>query len=410
MSNQQAVMSGGRANLVLATLFLGMFVLGTAELLVVGVLNVIAADLQVSIPAAGASVTGYALGLAIGGPLLAALTIRLDKRLVLAGALLLFILANLATVLTASYGLFLTARVGTGAFQGLFIAAAFGVGISVVPPERMGRAISVVVSGVTVSAALGVPLGTLAGQLLGWRGSFVAIVVVSVVALIATLAVVPAVPSSGGGAGSQAKYAFAPRVLAVLVLHVLVFAAIYTALTYIVPFLETVTGVSGPWISVFLLAYGVATAVGSMSGGRFADRNAARTLIVGSIGVTAALAVLHLLGAVALLAAVAVLAMGLFGMGIAPSLQYRVVSLAGPGGALAQSLPASAVNVGIAFGSFAGGVAIERSTASSVVLPGLVIAVIAVAVAWATRNLTPPVVEAVEPGPAQPSLADDIHR
>jgi DHA1 family inner membrane transport protein len=169
MSNQQAVMSGGRANLVLATLFLGMFVLGTAELLVVGVLNVIAADLQVSIPAAGASVTGYALGLAIGGPLLAALTIRLDERLVLAGALLLFILANLVTVLTASYGLFLTARVGTGAFQGLFIAAAFGVGISVVPPERMGRAISVVVSGVTVSAALGVPLGTLAGSC--WDGA-----------------------------------------------------------------------------------------------------------------------------------------------------------------------------------------------------------------------------------------------
>jgi DHA1 family inner membrane transport protein len=390
-------MSRGRANLVLATLFLGMFVLGTAELLVVGVLNVIAADLQVSIPAAGASVTGYALGLAIGGPLLAALTIRLDKRIVLAGALLLFVLANLVTVLTSSYALFLAARVGTGAFQGLFIAAAFGVGISVVAPERMGRAISVVVSGVTVSAALGVPLGTLVGQLLGWRGSFVAIIVVSVVALVATLALVPSVSSTGAGAGSQARYAFAPRVLAVLVLHILVFAAIYTALTYIVPFLETVTGVSGAWISVFLLAYGVATAVGSMSGGRFADRNAARTLIAGSIGVTAALAVLHLMGAFVLLAAVAVLAMGLFGMGMAPSLQYRVVSLAGPGGALAQSLPASAVNVGIAVGSYAGGVAVERATASSVVLPGLVIAVLAVVVAVATRKLAPPVVEAAEP-------------
>jgi DHA1 family inner membrane transport protein len=397
MSTQRDAMSRGRANLVLATLFLGMFVLGTAELLVVGVLNVIAADMQVSIPAAGASVTGYALGLAIGGPLLAALTIRLDKRIVLAGALLLFVLANLVTVLTSSYALFLAARVATGAFQGLFIAAAFGVGISVVAPERMGRAISVVVSGVTVSAALGVPLGTLVGQLLGWRGSFVAIIAVSVVALVATLALVPSVPSTGAGAGSQARYAFAPRVLAVLVLHILVFAAIYTALTYIVPFLETVTGVSGAWISVFLLAYGVATAVGSMSGGRFADRNAARTLIAGSIGVTAALAVLHLMGAFVLLAAVAVLAMGLFGMGMAPSLQYRVVSLAGPGGALAQSLPASAVNVGIAVGSYAGGVAIERATASSVVLPGLVIAALAVVVAVATRKLAPPVVEAAEP-------------
>jgi DHA1 family inner membrane transport protein len=152
-----------------------------------------------------------------------------------------------------------------------------------------------------------------------------------------------------------------------------------------------------------------------MSGGRFADKNAARTLIIGCIGVTAALAVLHLMGAVALLAAIAVLALGLFGMGMAPSLQYRVVSLAGPGGALAQSLPASAVNVGIAFGSFAGGVAIERSTASSVVLPGLAIAVIAVVVAWATRNLTPPVAGAAEPaqrGPAapSPSLTDDMQR
>jgi DHA1 family inner membrane transport protein len=415
MSTRQAASSPARANLVLATLFLGMFVLGSAELLVVGVLDLIAADLQVSIPAAGASVTGYALGLAIGGPLLAMLTIRLDKRTVLGGALALFILANLVAVLTASYALFLAARIGTGAFQGLFIAAAFGVGISVVPPERMGRAISVVVSGVTVSAALGVPLGTLVGQVLGWRGSFAAIVALSLVALVATLTLVPSVPSTGGGGGSQARYAFAPRVLAVLVLHVLAFAAVYTALTYIVPFLQTVTGVSGPWISVFLLAYGVATAVGSMSGGRFADKNAARTLVVGCIGVTAALVVLHLLGAVALLAAVAVLALGLFGMGMAPSLQYRVVSLAGPGGALAQSLPASAVNVGIAFGSFAGGVAIERSTASAVVLPGLAIAVVAVAVAWATRNLTPPVAEAGEPaqrGPAtpSPSLTDDMHR
>jgi DHA1 family inner membrane transport protein len=390
MSTRQAASSPARANLVLATLFLGMFVLGSAELLVVGVLDLIAADLQVSIPAAGASVTGYALGLAIGGPLLAALTIRLDKRTVLVGALALFILTNLVAVLTASYALFLAARIGTGAFQGLFIAAAFGVGISVVPPERMGRAISVVVSGVTVSAALGVPLGTLVGQVLGWRGSFAAIVALSVVALIATLALVPSVPSTGGGAGSQARYAFAPRVLAVLVLHVLAFAAVYAALTYIVPFLKGVTGDSGAVVSVFLLAYGVATAVGSFGGGRFADRNAARTLIVATTGVAVALAVLHLAGAIAVLALVAVLALGLFGMGMAPSLQYRVVTLAGPGGGLAQSLPASAANLGIAFGSFAGGVAVDAAPVSSAVVTGLVIAVVAIAVAWATSRLGPP--------------------
>jgi DHA1 family inner membrane transport protein len=397
MRTEQGAPGQGRANLVLATLFLGMFVLGSAELLVVGVLNLIAADLTVSIPAAGTLVTAYALGLAIGGPVLTALTITLNKRTVLTGTLILFVLGNLVAVLTADYGLFLVARVVTGALQGLFIAAAFAAGMSVVPPERMGRAISVVISGVTVSAALGLPVGTLVGQALGWRGSFVAVVGFAVIALVATLVLVPSVPSTGGGAAGQARYAFAPRVLAVLVLGSLIFAAVYSALTYIVPYLESVTGISGALISVFLLAYGVATAVGSFGGGRFADTDAARTLTVATVGVTVSLLALYLAGAIALLVAVALLALGVFAMGMAPSLQYRVVDLAGPGGALAQSLPASAANMGIAFGSLAGGVAIGSFTSSSAVITGLIIAVIAVLAAWATSFLKPPAVTAAEP-------------
>lgn len=388
-----ATLSLGRANLVLATLFVGMFVIGSSELLVVGVLNLIAADLQVSIPAAGALVTAYALGLAIGGPLLTALTIKLNKRTVFVATLVLFGLGNLVAVLTTDYGLLLAARIFTGAVQGLFIAAAFAAAMAIVPPERQGRAIAVVLSGIAVSGALGVPLGTLLGQALGWRGSFTAVVGLAVIALIATLALVPSVPSSGGGAGNQARYAFAPRVLAVLGLFCLVFAALYAALTYIVPFLESVTGISGALISVFLLAYGVATAVGSFGGGRFADANAARTLIVGTVGVAVSLLALYLAGATAFLVALALLALGLFAMGMAPSLQYRVVSLAGPGGALAQSLPASAANAGIAFGSIVGGVAIGNFSVSAAVITGLIIALIAIPVAWVTSFLQPPVVE-----------------
>jgi DHA1 family inner membrane transport protein len=402
MIRAEEALSPKRANLALAALFLGMFVLGSAELVVVGVLNLIAGDLSVSIPAAGRLVTAYALGLAIGGPMLTALTIRVNRRAVLAGALVLFIAGNLVAVLTASYGAFLTARVLTGALQGLFIAAAFAAGIAVVPPGRMGRAMAVVVSGVAVSAAIGVPLGTLVGHLLGWRGSFVAIVAFAAAALLATVALVPSVPSRGGGAGSQARYAFAPRVLAVLVLEFLVFASVYAALTYIVPFLETVTGVSGAMISAFLLAYGVATAVGSLGGGRFADQNAARTLVVGSMGVALSLLALYLVGTVPLLVVLALVAWGLFAFGMAASLQYRVVSLAGPGGALAQSLPASAINLGIALGSFVGGVAIGGFSASAAVITGLIIGVIAVIAAWATSALQPPPgVEPVKTAPAR---------
>ncbi|MGP4094560.1 MFS transporter [Nonomuraea sp. KM90] len=386
----RAVLSQGRANLALAALFLGAFVTGTAELMVVGVLNLIAADLDVPVPAAGALVTANALGLAIGGPILTALTIRLNKRVVLIATLVLFVLANLVLVLAADYGLFVAARALAGAAQGLFIAAGFTAGISLVPPERMGRAISVVISGVTVSAALGVPVGTLAGQAVSWRGSFTAVVVLTVIALVAVLVLIPSVPAGGGGFGDQARHAFAPRVLAVLALNFLVFASLFAVVTYIVPFLESVTGVSGALISVFLLAYGVATAVGSFGGGRFADRNATRTLIVATSGVVVSLLVLYLVGAVPFLVASVLLALGMFGMGMVPSLQYRVVSLAGPGGQLAQSLPVSAANLGIAFGSAAGGMVIGAFTASATVVTGLAIAVVAAVVAWATGFLKPP--------------------
>jgi DHA1 family inner membrane transport protein len=154
-------------------------------------------------------------------------------------------------------------------------------------------------------------------------------------------------------------------------------------------------------VSVFLLAYGGAAAVGSFGGGRFADANAGRTVVVATTGVAVSLLALYLVGSIPVLVAVALLAAGVFGMGMAPSLQYRVVSLAGPGGAFAQSLPASAANVGIAFGSFAGGVAVGAFTVSAAVIAGLVIAAIGIPVAWGTSFLKPPVVGQPEQPAAQ---------
>jgi DHA1 family inner membrane transport protein len=385
----------GRADRVLAALFLGTFVLGTTEMLVVGVLNLIAADLGVSVPAAGGLVTAFALGLAAGGPLLTAVTVRLDRRAVLVGALSLVVVGVVLPVVVGSYELFVVARVLTGALTGLFVAVAFAVGTSVVEPSRAGRAISVVFSGFAVSTALGVPVGTLLGQVAGWRGAFLAVGTVAVIALAGLLTLVPSVPGTRAGVADQARHAFAPRVLAVLALLVLVFAALYSMFTYVVPFLETVTGVTGPFVSVFLLVYGAATAVGSIGGGRFADRDAARTLVVGAAGLTVSLLALRLVGASPALVAVVLVAMGLVLTGMVPSLQYRVMELAGPGGALAQSLPASAANIGVALGSLAGGATIATLSVAATTLTGAGIAVVAVAVAVATRRLRGP---AVVPG------------
>jgi DHA1 family inner membrane transport protein len=382
-----------RPGVVLAALFFGLFVLGCAELLVVGMLDLIATSLHVSVPTAGTLVTACALGLAIGGPLLTALTIRLNRRSVLIASMVIFAVASLVPVLFPSYGLFVVARVISGAVAGLFTGAAFVAGTSIVPPERAGRAISAIISGVAVSAALGVPLGTLAGQAFGWRASFAGIAVLSVVVTMAVAVLVPSVPGSSGGAGAQARYAFSPRVLAVLGLHVLIFGSLYAALTYIVPFLQNVTGISGAAISVFLLAYGAATAVGSFGGGRFADRNPARSLIVGTIGMAAALLALYLTGSIPVLVALVMVAWGVFAFGMTPSLQLRTIALAGSGGGqLAASLPPSAVNLGIALGPLAGGAAFGAFGVSAPVITGLIIAVLGIAAAWATSYLKPPAV------------------
>ena len=387
-----------RTRIVLAVLFTGAFVMGCAEMLVVGLLDLIAVDLEVSVPAAGALVTANAVGQAFGGPLLTLLATRFDRRRVLLATLIVFVLVYLLPVIGADYSVFFISRVIVGAVQGLFIAGAFVTATSIVPPERSGRAMAIVVSGFATSSAIGLPVGTLLGQSAGWRWSFAAVVAVGVVVLAVAAVVLPAVPSARDDrATGQVRAALAPRVLAVLGLTVLIFTAIQSGLTYLVPFLNQVTGVSGPLVTAFLLAYGAATAIGSFGGGRFADWNAARSLVVGSVGITVALLALHLLGENGLLAWLAIFALGLLGMGMAPSMQHRVTTLAGAGAPLAASLPASAANAGIAIGSLAGGAAIGYAGVPAAIVTGAVVAVLAVAAAWLTSALRPAGVPAARP-------------
>ena len=376
----------------LAALFAAAFVMGSAELLVVGVIDLIAADLAVAVSTAGAAVTAYALGIAIGGPILTALTIRAGRRPVLAWALVGYIVATAAPLATSSAALFLTARFAAGALHGLFIGVAFAVAGALVPPERTGRAIGIVLGGISVSTALGVPLGTLVGHGMGWRAGFVGVSVLGLGALLALLRVVPSVGTAGGGSSAavQARHAFAPRVLAVLGTGLLLLGGQYAVLTYITPFLQDRTGVSSGAVSAFLLAYGVATAVGVFAGGWAADRSATRTLLLGNAALVVALGLLHLVAADPVLVAVVLVAWGVVGMGLVPSLQYRVLDLAGPGRDLAATLPASALNAGIALGALAGGWTLDTYGAGGPVITGLVVTALALPAAWATATLRAP--------------------
>jgi DHA1 family inner membrane transport protein len=390
-----------RSGPAMAALFAAAFVMGSAELLVVGVIDLIAADLAVPVSTAGAAVTAYALGIAIGGPVLTALTIRAARRRVLVWALAGYVVATAAPLVTSSAELFLAARSVAGSLHGLFIGVAFAIAGALVPPERTGRAIGIVLGGISVSTALGVPLGTYVGQVMGWRAGFVGVSVLGLGALFALLRVVPAVAvTPSGRAAVQARHAFAPRVLAVLGTGLLILGGQYAVLTYITPFLQGRTSVSSGAVSAFLLAFGVATAVGVFAGGWAADRSATRALVLGNAALVVALGLLHVVAEIPALVAIVLVVWGVVGMGLVPSLQYRVLELAGPGRDLAATLPASALNVGIALGALAGGWTLDAYGAGGPLITGLVVTALALPAAWATTALRPAPTQQTEGAPA----------
>jgi DHA1 family inner membrane transport protein len=341
----------------LAVLGLGAFTVGTSELVVVGVLDRISEAAHVSISAAGTLVTAYALGIALGGPVLTALTSRVERRTMLRLTLAAYGTVNLLTAATASFGVLFIARLAAGSLHGAFIGVASVAAAGLVGPAREGRAISMVFGGVALSTVAGVPLGTLVGQTLGWHATFLGVAVLGGLALALVLAVVPRVPARGGGRlADEARSALTFPVLATLGVGLLIIGGQFTALTYLTPFLDRVSGISGQEISAFLLAFGLAIAVGTFAGGRAVERSAGGTLILANAGSAAMLCALYLAGPVAALTLVVLIGWGLVGFGlVSTALQLRVIGLAGRGGDLAASLGASAANAGIAMGALAGG-------------------------------------------------------
>lgn len=391
------------ARAALAVLALGAFVFGTAEFVIVGVLDLVARDLGISIDSAGHLVMAYALGIAIGGPIATALTTRFERRFVLALSLLVFVAFNLIVIVSRQPGLLLLARFVPGAMHGLFVGAASMVAAGLVSPQRRGKAMAMVFGGVAVATVLGVPLGTWVAQAMGWRTAFTAIVVLAAAAWVATLYTVPRSSTRPTDKLEvQLHAAFAPPVLAMLGVAALLMGGQFSALTFIAPYLKQVSGASDTTISAYLLAYGIASAVGMFAGGRFADRDAGLTLLAANLLLVVVLGALYLFGSNPLVAVIALGAWGLAGFGMVPAIQLRVVGLAGPGADFAASLSASAVNAGIAAGSLAGGLALAGFGVEAPMAMAIALCTLALPATWSpTRFLRPhdPVLDS----PAQPA-------
>jgi len=351
-----------RTPLALYALTVGAFGIGTTEFVIMGLLLQVAADLHVSIAAAGLLISGYALGVFVGAPLLTVATSRMPRKAVLVALMLIFTLGNLACAVAPNYTLLMLARVITSLAHGTFFGVGAVVATGLVPADRKASAISIMFTGLTVATLLGVPAGAWLGLHFGWRATFWA---VSAIGVIATIIIATLVPTGHGdttpiAVRDELKAIARPSVLLGLLMTVLGFAGVFTVFTYIQPILTRVTGFTDNAVSPILLVFGVGLILGNLLGGRLADRRLAPALLV----TLATLAVvLGMMGFALHNQTLAVIFVGLLGVAAfatVPPLQLWVLHKAEGAQSLASSLNIGAFNLGNALGAWLGGVVIER--------------------------------------------------
>ncbi len=347
--------------IALFALAVAAFAIGTTEFVIMGLLPQVAADLGVSIPSAGLLVTGYALGVVVGGPLLALATARLPRKTVLLVLMGVFVLGNLLCALAPGYGLLMAARVIAALAHGSFFGAAAVVAAHLAPPERRARAIAAIFTGLTVANIVGVPLGTLLGQHFGWRATFWAVAALGAGAIVAIARLVPnlhdhAPPRIARELGVLRE----PQVVLALLMTVFGFGGVFTVFTYIAPILTEAAHLDARSISAVLTLFGLGATLGLVLGGRLADWRLMPTLATSLAALCAFFVLFAATLRVAACALAGVFLIGLIGFASGPGLQTRSVQAAADAPLLASTLNQSAFNLGNAGGAWLGATLLAR--------------------------------------------------
>ncbi|MDR6174400.1 DHA1 family chloramphenicol resistance protein-like MFS transporter [Nocardioides zeae] len=353
---------GSPPRLPLAVLVLGatIFCLGTSEFMLAGLLPDLARDLDVSIPAAGGLISGFAVGMVVGAPAMALLTLRLPRRTTLLVSAVVFAVAHLAAVVVDDYATLLATRVVAAVACATFWAVAAVTAVAISPPGATARAMAVVVGGLTVANVVGVPLGSLVGSQGGWRAAFLAVGLLTLLATVATALLVPETREVGdasyGAVLRRELRTFRRAPLWVALGTTALFqAAVFCTFSYLAPVVTDVGGLTEGWVPVVLLAFGLGSVAGVALGGRYADRNLLLNVQVSLVALAVALVVL---AATADLPGAIVASSALFGIAafsIASAINARVLGLAGDAPTLASAVNVSAFNVGNALGPALGG-------------------------------------------------------
>ena len=379
--------------IALLALTLSAFAIGTTEFVIVGLIPTIAADLQIGLHSAGLLVSLYALGVAIGAPVLTALTGKLPRKALLLGLMALFTLGNLLAWKAPGYETLIAARILTGLAHGVFFSIGSTIATGLVPKDKAASAIAIMFTGLTVALVTGVPLGTFIGQHFGWRETFLAVSALGVVAFAGSALFVPndirhTPPAS---LAQQFRVLGEPRLLLVYAKTAIGYGGSFIPFTFLAPILTQVSGFSPGAVGGVMLVYGLSVAAGNIWGGKLADR----------LGPIPALKIIFaLLAAVLLLlsftaphkwlALATVLLWGAVAFGNVPGLQVYVVQQAErytPDAVdVASGLNIAAFNLGIAGAAWAGGLVVTHLGLIHAGWIGALVVLVALALtAWSGR-------------------------
>ncbi|WEH40863.1 MFS transporter [Streptomyces sp. AM 2-1-1] len=345
--------------LALLALAIGAFGIGTTEFVIMGLLPEVAADFQVSIPAAGFLVTGYALGVVVGAPLMSLLGTRISRKRMLMLLMGLFIMGNVVSALAPVFGVMIVGRVIASLAHGAFFGIGSVVAADLVAPEKKAGAIALMFTGLTVANVVGVPLGTYIGQTAGWRVTFF---VVAALGVLGLLGVAKLVPEQSRPDGVRLRHELAAfrnvQVLLAMAMTVLGFGGVFAAITYITPMMTGVAGFAPSSVTWLLVLFGAGMVVGNLLGGKFADRHLMPMLFVtlGALAVVLALFTVTAHNKVA--AAVTIVLIGALGFATVPPLQKRVLDQASGAPTLASAVNIGAFNLGNALSAWLGGMVI----------------------------------------------------
>ncbi|MDB1090282.1 MFS transporter [Streptomyces sp. ACA25] len=339
---------------------LAVFAQGTSEFMLSGLLEDMAADLGVSLPAVGSLTSAFAVGMVVGAPSVAMLSLRWPRRRALLAFLITFLLAHVVGALTHSFEILFITRVIAALSYAGFLAVGLATAASMAGPQAKGRATSVLLSGLTLACIAGVPLGALVSEIWGWRAAFWGVAIISTPAVFAVLRSVPSTPVDPAAPSVRCELGAlrTPRLIMTLVLGALINGATFCSFTYLAPVITNVTELSSGWVPITLALFGIGSFVGVNVGGRLADRRPGQVLAFGGIALLAGWLIFALTAANPVVALILIFFLGALSFGVGSTLIAQALYTASDAPTLAGGFATGALNVGAAAGPALGGLAL----------------------------------------------------